>query len=195
LRQMRLFIAVNLPVEIKRSLGSFIQVLRRFPLDARWVPEENLHLTLQFLGDTPEEQVPAIVQGLNLVAGEVAPFKLVISGVGVFPSVERPRVLWVGVSGETTALADLHRRVQREMGLLGFAAEQRKFSPHLTLARIRSPWDIRSLLQKAEEYAEGVKNFGEIKVVSIELMQSELRPAGAKYYVLASMPLSGLPAV
>jgi len=192
---MRLFIAVNLPVEIKRSLGSLIQVLRRFPLDARWVPEANLHLTLQFLGNVPEEQVPAIVQGLNLAAGEVAPFKLVISGVGVFPSVERPRVLWVGVSGETTALTDLQRRVQREMGLLGFAAEQRKFSPHLTLARIRSPRDIRNLLQKAGEYAEKTKKFGETRVVSIELMQSELSPAGAKYYVLASMPLSGLPAV
>ena len=194
MRQMRLFIAVNLPVEIKRSLGSFIQVLRRFPLDARWVTEANLHLTLQFLGNVSEERVPAIVQGLNRAAAGVAPFKLVISGVGVFPSVERPRVLWVGVSGETIILTDLHRRVQEEMGLLGFEAERRRFSPHLTLAR-RSPRGFRKLLQKAEEYAERAKSFGETRVVSIELMQSELSPAGAKYYVLASMPLSGLPAV
>lgn len=195
MRQMRLFIAVNLPVEIKRSLGSFIQVLRRFPLDARWVTEANLHLTLQFLGNVSEERVPAIVQGLNRAAAGVAPFKLVISGTGVFPSVERPRVLWVGVSGETIILTDLHRRVQEEMGLLGFEAERRRFSPHLTLLRIRSPWGFRKLLQKAEEYAERAKSFGETRVVSIELMQSELSPAGAKYYVLASMPLSGLPAV
>ncbi len=192
---MRLFIAVNLPGEIKRTLGAFIQELRRFPADAKWVGEANLHLTLQFLGNVSEEQVPAIVQGLNLAAGEVTPFKLVISGVGVFPSVERPRVLWVGVSGETTVLADLHRRVQKEMGLLGFEPEQRKFSPHLTLARIRSPQGFRTLLDKAEEYAGRAKKFGETRIVSIELMLSELSPKGAKYYVLASMPLSGLPAV
>ena len=79
------------------------------------------------------------------------------------------------------------------MGLLGFVAEQRKFSPSY-LARIRSPWDIRSLLQKAEEYAEGVKNFGEIKVVSIELMQSELRPQAPNITFWPAC-LSGLPAV
>lgn len=195
MRQMRLFIAVNLPVEIKRSLGSFIQVLRRFPLDARWVTEANLHLTLQFLGNVYEEQVPAIVQGLNRAAAGVAPFKLVISGTGVFPSVERPRVLWVGVSGETIILTDLHRRVQEEMGLLGFEAERRRFSPHLTLARIRSPRGFRTLLDKAEEYAGKTKKFGNTRIVSMELMLSELSSKGAKYYVLASIPLSGLPVV
>ncbi len=195
MRQMRLFIAVNLPGELKKSLDNLSLALRRFPSDAKWVGGANLHLTLQFLGNVPEDQVPAIVQGLNLAAGEVAPFKLVIGGVGVFPSVERPRVLWVGVSGDTTILAGLHRRVETEMGLLGFEPERRKFSPHLTLARIRSPLGFEKLLQKAEEYAGRSKKFGEARIVSIELMLSELGPKGAKYYVLASVPLSGLPAV
>ena len=120
---------MNLPVEIKRSLGSFIQVLRRFPLDARWVTEANLHLTLQFLGNVYEEQVPAIVQGLNRAAAGVAPFKLVISGVGVFPSVERPRVFWVGVSGETIILTDLHGGCKRRWVCWGLRRKGAGFTP------------------------------------------------------------------
>ncbi len=186
---------MNLPGKVKRSLGELIQVLRRFPSDARWVEEANLHLTLQFLGNVSEEQVPAIVDGLNHAAEAVKPFKLELGGVGVFPTVERPRVLWVGVSGETLALEDLQRRVQREMGLLGFLAEQRKFSPHLTLARIRSPLGFRMLLKGAEEFTGRSKKFGDLQIISIELMLSELSPKGSKYYVLARIPLSGFPTV
>lgn len=150
MRQMRLFIAVNFPEKIKRTLGAFIRGLSQIPSDLKWVREENLHLTVQFLGNVPEERVPAVSAALQKSVTGIAPFRLVLKGVGVFPSVERPRVLWAGIGGETAPLLILQRQVQREMGLMGFEPEKRKYSPHLTLARARSPYGFIDVMEKAE---------------------------------------------
>lgn len=189
MRQMRLFIAVNFPDEIKRALGSFIKTLSKVPSDLKWVGEENLHLTVQFLGNVSEEQVPAVSTALQNSMAGIAPFKLILEGVGAFPSVERPRVLWVGISGETTSLFLLHRQVQREMGLLGFEPEKRKFSPHLTLARARSPYGFSDVMEQAQGVTGTGKVFGTARIASIELMLSELQAKGPRYLVLSRVPL------
>lgn len=130
MRQMRLFVAVNFPYEIKKSIGSFIKDLRRIPADLKWVDAENLHLTVQFLGNVSEEQVPAVIESLNRSAAGACPFTLKLSGVGVFPSRENPRVFWAGAAGETAALLKLSRQVQSEMRGLGFDPGKTNF--HLT---------------------------------------------------------------
>jgi 2'-5' RNA ligase len=188
---LRLFIALNFPDKVKQALGAFMDVLSRIPSGAKWVEAGNLHLTIQFLGNTPSEQVPAIVNALHHTVDGIPPFSLALEGVGVFPAVERPRVLWVGVSGETALLSRLHRRVREEMDLLGFEAEKRRFSPHLTLARIKSPVGFSSLWEMAAGPGEEYGKFGSVKFNSIELMQSELGPKGPKYSILARIPLSG----
>lgn len=188
MRQLRLFIAVNLPEGVKSALGSVIGELRKLPSDAKWVESKNLHLTVQFLGNVAEDRVPDVVAALKRSADGIVPFRLDFAGVGAFPSKYRPRVLWVGVSGETGALSHLHSRVQQEMGGLGFKPEKRRFSPHLTLARVRSPMGFPAVMEKAEELARVNGIFGTAKISSVELMLSELSPKGPRYFVMAGVP-------
>lgn len=190
MRQVRLFIAINLTDELKQTIGSIIKDLRRFPCDAKWVEDGHLHLTVQFLGNVPEDQIAFIENALKRSVVDVAPFNLNLSGVGAFPSVERPRVLWVGVSGETAVLSRLHHQVQKEMEPLGFEPEKRRFSPHLTLARVRSPLGFSAVMERAEKLAVKHGQFGSAKITSMELMLSELGPKGPKYSVLARIPLT-----
>ena len=190
-RQLRLFVAVNFPDNIKKNLGSIIRELRRLPSDAKWVEEENLHLTVRFLGNVAEDRVPAIVNALSRSVAGIVPFRLEPDGVGVFPSVKRPRVLWAGLSGETAVLARLHRQVSGELGRLGFKPENRKFLPHFTLARVRSPLRFSDVMEKAEKLVQQHGKFGPAKIASIELMLSELSPKGPKYSVLARIPFTG----
>jgi 2'-5' RNA ligase len=190
LRQVRLFIAVNFSEEIKRTLGAFIRSLSEIPSDLKWVGDKNLHLTVQFLGNVPEERVAAVRTALQNSAAGITPFKLTLEGVGVFPSVVRPRVLWVGINGETAPFLMLHRQVEREMALLGFEPEKRKFSPHLTLARARSPYGFSDVIKKAQEIIGTGKVFGTTRVDSIELMLSELQAKGPRYSVLYRASLS-----
>ncbi|MFA4885718.1 MAG: RNA 2',3'-cyclic phosphodiesterase [Desulfotomaculaceae bacterium] len=190
LRQMRLFVAVNFPLEIKQALGSFINKLRAIPADMKWVGTQNFHLTMQFLGNTGEDLVPRVVEALNRSALGVSPFCLTLGGVGVFPSKDRPHVFWAGVHGETAVLSELHGKVQRELGQLGFAPDQKRFSPHLTLARLRSPQGFPAVFNQAEKVARG-REFGRVKIASVDLMLSELGPHGPRYSVLAGIQLAG----
>ncbi len=189
MRQMRLFVAVNFPLEIKQALVSFISELRGMPADVKWVGAQNLHLTVQFLGNTGADLAPRVVEALKRSVGGVSPFYLSLGGVGVFPSKDRPRVFWAGVHGETAVLSELHRKVQKELGQLGFAPDQKRFSPHLTLARLRSPQGFPAVFEKAEKIARG-KEFGRAKISSVELMLSELGPHGPRYSVLAGIQLA-----
>lgn len=192
LRQMRLFVAVNFPFEIKKAVGSFIQDLRKLSADLKWVEPENLHLTVQFLGNVSEEQVPDVTEALNRAAAGIAPFSLKLSGVGVFPSRERPRVFWAGAAGDTAPLLKLSRQVRRELKELGFDPGENAFSPHLTLARLRSPAGFSDVLDRAEKAAEN-RVFGTAKIKTVDLMLSELGPGGPKYFTLARAPLAGSP--
>lgn len=192
MRHLRLFVAVNFPDKIKQSLGFLIQNLRSMPSDASWVREENIHITIQFLGNVPEDQINAIVNALNRSVTGIVPFHLELRGAGVFPSAERPRVLWLGVSGDTPVLFRLRQQVQKELELLYFKPEGRRFSPHLTLARIRSPLGFSPVLERAQRLMQdNGKKIVSTAVNSIELMQSDLKPGGPKYFVLARVPFPG----
>jgi 2'-5' RNA ligase len=190
LRQMRLFVAVNFSYEIKKNIGLFIKELRTIHADLKWVEPENLHLTVQFLGNVSEEQVPEVIESLKRSAAGIPPITLKLSGVGVFPSRERPRVFWAGTAGETDSLLQLSRQVQNEFKGLGFDSGKNKFSPHLTLARLRSPAGFSDVIDRAEKIAVN-KIFGTAKIATVDLMLSELGPKGPKYFTLARVPLAG----
>ncbi len=187
---MRLFVAVNLPLTVKKDIDLFIQDLKRIDGDMRWVRPENLHLTVQFLGNVHGERVPAVTEALYKAAGGVAPFTLKLGGVGVFPSRERPRVFWAGVSGDIAFLGQLNRQVQGELKELGFDPGKNRFSPHLTLARLRSPAGFVQIMARAEKIAAG-KAFGVADIATVDLMLSKLGPGGPKYHPLARVPLIG----
>jgi len=137
----RLFVAVPAADEVRADVGKLMEkvaggpITERGPGQPRWVRVDDLHLTLRFLGATPDERQAEIAAALATAAAETAPFRVVLSGGGAFPSAYAPRVLWIGIAEGSDDLTGLVRHLNRELAPLGFPAETRPFTPHLTLAR------------------------------------------------------------
>src|SRR5574341_1265941 len=185
---MRLFVAVNLPSEVRERLAAEQDRLRRAQADVSWVRAENIHVTLKFLGETEEKRLDRIRPGLLEVARGSAPFRIRVSGLGSFGG-RVPRVVWVGVQEGAEPLSGLAKDVEAAMAHLGFPREKRGFSAHLTLGRVRSPRNAAALLAALAETGAGP--FGTVEVTQFDLMQSDLRPTGSVYTVLAEFPLGG----
>ena len=145
--QLRLFVAVTLPPEVRAALAEVIGRLRDADVPGmRPVAPEALHITLKFLGNVDASRVPDLAAALTAAGDGSVPFRIALQGVGGFPSLEAPRVLWAGVADDAGSLGGLARRVDEACASAGFPREQRPFSPHLTLARMRdtaSPSDRR----------------------------------------------------
>ena len=184
---MRLFVAVNFPEALRGEIWAASAPLREADLPVRWVEREALHLTLKFLGATPPERVDEVVSGLRAAVGETRPFSLPLGEFGVFPSLERPRIIWVGCEG-VPALELLQHRLEVEMERLGFAIEGRAFHPHLTIGRVRKdarPARLGSLVHLLDDLAYQ----GEASVGSIELMESVTGAQASHYRALQSVAL------
>lgn len=187
---LRLFVAVELPDPVREALADLQGQLRRRGLEGlRWVRPEGIHLTLKFLGETPADRLEAISVALAEAARSVAPFPLVLGSPGTFGDRRGPRVLWVDVAGDLHPLRRLQERVERAMVALGFPPEERPFSPHLTLARVRAP----APRDTAARIAQAVRQVRlpplEMEVRELSLMRSTLLPEGAHYQRLAAFPL------
>lgn len=178
----RIFIAVDLTDELRKELGALIRPLRGFGADIRWTPEENMHLTLKFLGDTPESRIQEVGEALEAVAADQESFRLVFGGLGAFPDTRNPRILWVGLAAGQEEMARLALAVETRMVRLGFAKEERPFSPHLTLGRVRSPKNLESFLRAFQE----TKYHSDLSVMvdHLTLYQSTLTPEGSVYRAL-----------
>lgn len=185
---IRSFIAIEIPEAVKRSIREVIESLKGSGADVKWVSGDIVHLTLKFLGDTDEALIKDIIEALNKKVSPYKPFCIKISGAGYFPKGRHPRVVWVGVE-ESARLQELFSDVEREMLKFGYPAEDRRFSPHLTMGRVRSQRKTADLIRKVGEYAGTV--LGEVEVRGITLIKSELKPAGAEYTSLAEIPFSG----
>ncbi|MGC8758870.1 MAG: RNA 2',3'-cyclic phosphodiesterase [Bryobacteraceae bacterium] len=181
---MRLFVGLDLPYEVRRNLELLLQLLRP-KADLQWSPPANLHITTKFIGEWPEEELEILREALAGVAvpGE---FPVDIQGLGWFPDAERPRVFWAGIrAGEP--LAALARATEDACAALGIERENRPYSPHLTLARIRRPVDLGPLRRAIEGLA--TDHFGRFTAAEFHLYESKLRPGGSIYTKLASFPL------
>jgi 2'-5' RNA ligase len=187
----RLFVALDPPEPVRRRVAALGVELRRtagrHADEVRWVPPENVHLTLQFLGAVPEERVAAVEGAIRAAAAAGRALSLELSGAGGFPNARRPRVVWAGVAGEVEALAALVADLGRRLAPLGFAPEERPFSAHLTLGRARdgrgAPGLAGALAQAAE--AGGTP----WRVADVALVESHLSPKGPRYEVIARAPL------
>ena len=190
---IRAFVAVELPSEVRDALASVVRYLvGRHIGGLRTVDPASAHLTLKFLGNVPASRVAAIEDALVAAASRSTALRLRLDGTGTFPERGAPRVLWVGLAGETDGLAALRSRIEEALQPLGFAPEGRPFHPHLTLARMgdRSTRAARNRAAEAlssSPFEPGLA-FG---VGSISLMRSILRREGARYVRLASIPLQG----
>ncbi len=184
----RLFVAVNLPESVRRSIWTKTRTMRDAGLPVRWVPAEQLHITLRFLGSVDTGMISRVREALEPAAAGARPFRIVLRDVGAFPSLARARVVWIGVE-PSPGLADLHRRVGEVLESLGFEPEDRPFHAHVTLGRARPR---RGLARGAlEEAAPRVAVREETEVSHIYLMRSRLSPDGARHSVEAACPLRG----
>ena len=189
MEQWRLFWAVNLPAPLKAKLASLQEKLKQTNADAKWVEEQNLHLTLQFLGDVDAQKTASLTGNMQNALDGFPAFCLRLGGLGFFPNARRARVFWAGITGDLASLQRLHEQVQKANLLSGFPAEERDFSPHLTLARLRSNRGLSALLKAVEELGESAADLGELSVTSVDLMKSELSRRGPTYTILAAVKL------
>ncbi len=192
----RLFIALVLPEEVLRELERIQQQLQKAVPEtaARWVRPDGVHLTLKFLGDTPEDKVDALTQGIKRAAEGIPPIALRAEGLGCFPNAARPRNLWVGVKGDLDTLRALHRAIEREMEPLGFEPEGRRFDPHLTLARTarHATRDEQAGLGRLVEES-GIGLVAAWEAGEVSLIRSYLKPSGATYEHVAGIRLTQEP--
>jgi len=189
-QSLRLFVAVDLPEQVREALSRVQQELRRYDLsDLRWVRPQGIHLTLKFLGETPARRVAAITEALAGATEGRPGFRVALGAPGTFGSRRGPRVLWLDVIGDIQRLRELQTAVEEALVEVGFPSEERDFSPHLTLARVPQP--VRP--GTAERIAQGLQAVtppeAEFDVREVVLMRSTLQPGGAVYERLAAFPL------
>ena len=188
--RLRLFVAIDLPEDVRESLGRLQAGLRRNDLTGlRWTRPEGVHLTLKFLGETPAAEVAAIEGALARAVRGVPAFRLALGAPGTFGGRRGPRVLWVDVEGELAPLQRLQAAVERELAAVGFAPEERKFSPHLTLARVPQPPPPGLAERLSRALAAVAAPQGEFRATELLLMRSRLQPGGAVYSRVAAFPL------
>jgi 2'-5' RNA ligase len=191
---VRSFVAIQLPDELKQEMDEVIGQLKSAggQTGVKWVDPHSIHLTLKFLGDVAVDRLDEITVALGEATRSIPRFHLAVGGLGVFPNPRRVRVAWVGVSGKTDVLERLQWRVESAMTRLGFAAESRKFTPHLTLARVRervAPQERQRLGQLVD--GSNFESRHGIGVDAVHLMRSQLTSRGAIYSRISSVTLEG----
>ncbi|MBI4739930.1 RNA 2',3'-cyclic phosphodiesterase [Candidatus Woesearchaeota archaeon] len=188
---IRTFICIDLSSEMRGKLGGMIaQLSRATPQrSVRWDKADKIHLTLKFLGDTPQEDVPRISEALINATRDIKKFSFTLDGLGCFPNFKQPRVVWVGVK-DSAALIEMQNRIETQTVPLGFPKEDRAFSPHLTLGRVRR----EASRAEAASVGEAVRiranqTFGIESVSRVILMKSDLQRGGSIYTSLFTTPL------
>jgi len=189
--QFRLFWAINLPTEMKTKLALLQSPLRGMQA-VKWVEQQNLHLTVKFMGDVDRRKINDIVQAVELALADSGSISLELDGTGFFPNSRQPRVIWVGVRGEVDKFLRLHQTVEKSLIALGFPPENKSFSPHLTVGRVRTPNGVGDLINSLETAAQQLACFGRVDVTTIELMKSVLTRKGPVYSVVAGVKLAGV---
>ena len=192
---IRAFIAVPLPVETIGQLAPLVEELRalcrRAGVDAVWSRPEGWHLTLKFLGPVAAGRIDPLLERLPGCAARHDPFAVRLTGFGAFPSMPRPRVLWIGLEPDegAAALGVLARTIDEATVALGHPSEERAFSPHLTVARIRTPpRSVRALTTWLEQHH--ADRLAAMNVEQVVLMRSDARPGGSVYTPIAVFPLA-----
>jgi len=189
---LRTFIAIELADEVKKGLSRAIERLAALDDTVKWVAAGNLHLTVKFLGDVPENLVPELLEALRDITRNVGPFELKVAGLGAFPSVARPRVVWAGCDGPADVLGNLARDVDRATRFTGAKADKRRFVGHITLGRVRGKGGgAGSALARAIDEA-GQTVGGTTEVEGLSLFMSELSRAGPTYTLLGRAKFSSV---
>ncbi len=186
---MRLFIAINIPKKERTRIHRGARALREQDYPVRWVKPDFYHLTLKFLGEVPPGAVPTVERVMEEVANTTGSFEMKIGGFGAFPTIRRPRVLWVGVD-PSPALRCLKQDLEWALSDHGFGRETRAFHPHFTLGRATSD-EGAGAFRGLDTRAADLSYAGTVKVWKVDLMESQLSSSGPRYEILSSFPLKG----
>jgi len=184
----RTFVAVAVTTDIRRSAGKLAEQLRPFAGDVKWVAAENLHWTLQFLGNVDERDIPEVCQAVAAAALECESFDIEARSAGAFPSADRPRTLWIGAGHGAREMTALQKAIQRRLRKRGYRGEDRRFVPHITLGRAGRKGPPRSLANELAGLAD--YDAGSMLVDEVTVYSSQLGPEGPRYDVLARAPLA-----
>jgi RNA 2',3'-cyclic 3'-phosphodiesterase len=186
-QKIRAFIAIRVSPEVQSSIENAIAKLRASDDGIKWASSENLHLTLKFLGPAVLiEKIHSLDRELKVVAAETEAFEVEATGVGGFPNLERPRVLWIGLASD--ALIDLAHRIEAAAERCGFPREDRAFNPHLTISRLKTPRlpsETRANIESARE-----RKFGTSTIREMTLYRSLVTSKGSIYEVLSKFPFN-----
>ena len=186
-KSIRAFLAIEPPAEIRQEIGDIQNSLkRRCPFDVRWVKPDGIHLTLKFFGSVSEEDIMAISRVVEENTAVASPLHLKVNKVGLFPSRRRPRVLWIGLGGDTPPLLVMQENLEQGFAGHGFAKEERPFRPHLTIGRVKTPHtsgDPEQFMANADDWAAG-----SFIAPGLGLFKSDLTPQGAVHTRLAWFP-------
>jgi 2'-5' RNA ligase len=183
---MRSFIAIEIPDAVKSSVKDIIRKVEADTRGVRWVPVENMHLTLKFLGEVKEDLISEIDSRLRSIGRRHRNFSVGVSGSGAFPDFKRPNVFWIGLES-SDKLRSLFKDIDILMSEIGFERESRGFSPHLTIGRVKDKRGIDNATRELATYKDTF--FGTIEVREILLMKSVLKPSGAEYSKVAVIGL------
>lgn len=185
---MRLFLALELPADAQSRIYEAVAPLRKGFPEIRWIEPQNYHLTLKFLGEVSEERVGIVQEALDQVAATagVKPFSLEVAGLGIFPAMRRPRILWAGISSGAREAVRFAGLLDDALEPAGFEREGRDFSAHVTLGRFKDPGRPPRGLEENLGLFEKT-SFAAVFVNMISLMRSVMKPAGAEYSRLSAI--------
>jgi RNA 2',3'-cyclic 3'-phosphodiesterase len=184
---IRAFLAIELPDNWRPGLALVQGELKRSRADVRWVAPGNIHLTLKFFGNVPDDEIEPLALAAREAAAEAAPLQLKATSAGAFPSPNAPRVVWLGLGGDLVPLTQLYYRLEKAFAALNYPPETRAFNPHLTLGRVKSPANRERLAKMLAKMPP--LNWPAFTVQELILFQSVLSPKGSTYTPLRVIPL------
>jgi 2'-5' RNA ligase len=186
---IRSFLAIELPKPILGKIEEVQGDLRSTRADVRWVNPEKIHLTLKFFGNIEESRIEPIFKSIEEPIRNTLPFSLEVRGVGAFPHLRNPRVIWMGLVDGREVLVSFQKQIETQLEKIGFQLEDRPFHPHLTLGRMKSSRGKEELVGRIERHKE--EEFGDFQVERVILFKSDLKPLGPIYTLLKEIKLGG----
>ena len=183
---LRTFLAVPIPEEVKSKKNSFYSILENSGGKIQWVKNSNLHLTLKFIGHTPQSFIDEIRKVIGKIVTMNAPFNLFVNDTGCFPTPRRPRILWMGLSGELNPLFTLVHQIEEALDSMGFPKEGQDYSPHITLARIKYP---QKETPNIDLFLKSSYDAIDFPVDRVQFFSSEILSSGAIHTILDTVPL------
>jgi 2'-5' RNA ligase len=186
---IRSFLAIELPEPILRKIGEVQGDLRSTHAGVGWTNPKKIHLTLKFFGNIEESRIDPIFKSIEEPVRKTLPFSLKVRGVGAFPHLKNPRVIWIGLVDEKEVLTSFQKQLETQLEKIGIQPEDRPFHPHLTLGRMKSSRGKEGLVGRIERHRE--EEFGDFQVERMVLFKSDLRPSGPIYTPLRELRLGG----